>query len=352
MVRKQGAEHQRSKLPAQSERLEAVAAREREADAEQQQDLPVAGDVEKPVDEAPRRQQREQGDRPRRRRRALREAEHRDGGQILHDEDPDRDAAVERAKLAFLVERLRHHHGAGEPEGAGDEQRGDPAGAEPVDDEDGEHGGGNREVDERGAPDLGAHDVAQAHLHPHREQHEQHAGVRDGLETVRCGEPGRVEGESRREKADERRHAERAGGEAQDERAGDVDPDHGQPPALRCRRRTAMIIEGYCRRFKTCRTEADRSSLPDAKASPVPRPQPHARQGSMDARFRGNDGSGVHAVIPAKAGHDQETCPRCRAGNIAARARDYAFVFGQRCMDSRFRGNDDSEVIPAQAGIH
>ena len=157
--------------------------------------------------------------------------------QVLHDEDPDRDAAVEGAKLALLLERLRHHHGAGEPEGAGDEQGGHPAGAEPVDDEDAEERGGHREMEERGAPDLGAHDVAQAHLHPHREQHEQHAGVRDGLETAGCGEPGRVEGESRREKADERRHAERAGGEAQDERAGDVDPDHGQPPALRYRQR-------------------------------------------------------------------------------------------------------------------
>ena len=213
----------------------------------------MAGDVEKPVDEAPRRQEREQRDRPRRRGRALREAEHRDGGEILHDEDPDRDAAVEGAKLAFLVERLRHHHGAGESEGTGDEQGGHPAGAEPVDDEDAEHGGGYREMEEGGAPDLGAHDVAQAHLHSHREQHEQNARVRDGLQAVRCGEPGRVEGESRREKADERRHAERAGGEAQDERAGDVDPDHGQPPTRRCRQVAAAIIEGSCRRFKACR---------------------------------------------------------------------------------------------------
>ena len=269
VVRKQGAEHQCSKLPAQSERLEAVAAGEREADAEQQEDLPVAGDVEKPVEEAPRRQQREQRNGPRRRRRPLREAEHRDGGEILHDEDPDRDAAVERAKLALLVERLRHHHGAGEPEGARGEQRGDPTGAESVDDEDAEQGGEYREMDERGTPDLGAHDVAQAHLHPHREQHEQHAGVRDGLQTARCGHPGRVEGEARREKADERRHAERAGGEAQDERAGNVDSDHGRPPALRCRRQDVPIIERKCRRFKFCRIGVDRSSRPGANISPI-----------------------------------------------------------------------------------
>ena len=166
VVGKEGAEHQRSELSAQSERLEAVAAHERESDAEQQQDLPVAGDVEQPVDEAPGRQEREQRHRPRRRRRALREAEHRDGGEILHDEDPDRDAAVEGAKLAFLLERLRDHHGAGESEGAGDEQGGHPTGAEPVHDEEGEERGGHREMDERRAPDLGAHDIAQAHLHP------------------------------------------------------------------------------------------------------------------------------------------------------------------------------------------
>ena len=238
MVGEEGAEHQGSELPAQSERLEAVAARERETDAEQQQDLSVTGDVEQPVDEATRRQQREERDGPRRWRHALRESEHRDGDQVLHDEDPDRDTAVEGAKLALLVERLRHHHGAGEAEGAGGKQRDHPAGAERVDDEEAEHGGRYREVEERGTPDLGAHDVAQADLHPDREQHEQHAGVRDGLQTAGCGEPRRVESESGREKADERRHAECAGRETQDECAGDVDSDHGQPPGLRQPQRT------------------------------------------------------------------------------------------------------------------
>ena len=109
----------------------------------------------------------------------------------------------------FSSERLRHDHGAREPESTGGEQRGDPAGAEPVDEEDAEQRSGYREMGEGGAPDFGAHDVAQTHLHPHREQHEQHAGMRDGLELVGRGEPARIESESRREKADERRHAER-----------------------------------------------------------------------------------------------------------------------------------------------
>ena len=88
-------------------------------------------------------------------------------------------------------------------------------------------------MDKRRAPDLDAHDVAQPHLHAHREQHEQYAGVGDGLETAVVGEPGCVEGESRHEKTDERRHAKGAGDQAEGKCTGNVDPDHGRPPVIR-----------------------------------------------------------------------------------------------------------------------
>ena len=112
MICKQAAEHQRAEFAAQTERFETESPRDRETDAEQQQQFLVAGEVEQPVDEAPRREEPEQRERPRRWRRALSDTEHRDGGEILHDEDPDRDLAVESAKLAFLLERFRHNHGA------------------------------------------------------------------------------------------------------------------------------------------------------------------------------------------------------------------------------------------------
>ena len=71
VVREQAAEHQSTELAAQSERFEADSSREREADAEKQQHLPVAGDVEKAVEETARGKKREQRDGPRRRSRTL-----------------------------------------------------------------------------------------------------------------------------------------------------------------------------------------------------------------------------------------------------------------------------------------
>ena len=70
-------------------------------------------------------------------------------------------------------------------------------------------------------------------------------------------------------------------------------------------------------------------------------PRSRARTGSMDTRFRGNDGSclnrgHVDCIIPAQACYGQGTCPRCRAGNFGA-------------IPVR---RSSTTVIPANAGIH
>ena len=69
--------------------------------------------------------------------------QHDDGDKVLHEEDADRDAAVECVHLVFLIEEFDHNDGAAEGEGGGEESGFDPIEsqqhAQPVTDDRGEN---------------------------------------------------------------------------------------------------------------------------------------------------------------------------------------------------------------------
>ena len=159
------------------------------------------------------RQQEEEQDRPRARRALGRGGDERDGGDVLEDQDADREPAVERLGLAALLQGLDHQHGAGERHREGQQRQGreplvteKPQSQQPEDDdeaEDQEHRGSH--VETRGHPGLTTQQDAYVELETDAEQQQRDAEVGDEVEAREPLGTEAVEHEAGAEEADQRR---------------------------------------------------------------------------------------------------------------------------------------------------
>ena len=191
MGRQQDTDHERADVAVDSDELEQpVTQHDGDAHAEQGLQLAVADPVPQPVQDPGARDQQEEQERPRARRLTARQRQEDDGRDVLHDQHTDGDPTVERRGVRAVVENLDDEDGRGEREREPDQreraerlvrQVPEPDHGEQTEEAERDRDA-QRDVHERGQPDLAAQQGAHVELEPDREEQQDDTQARDLLE--------------------------------------------------------------------------------------------------------------------------------------------------------------------------
>lgn len=171
----------------------------------------------------PQRSKDQQQHRPDRRPLTRRKSHEDDRGHVLHDEDPHRNAAVQRARLSSFFEHLDDEDSAREPHRKRDQKslavvdvgkEGPTQKCQRMDCRS-EYQNDYRHVRAGAGPDLRAREGPDVEFQARKRQQQSHAYVRPRLSHLPADGPVQVDQEASRQKADQRRQPDSLGAPAQ-----------------------------------------------------------------------------------------------------------------------------------------